>query len=180
MICKYLDQSLLLLAHGALSPFARLYVGAHLRCCPHCEERYARLVAASVGIADELRGPHLPTWSPQPQPVWASLKPIVSGGTQITTRLTALLSLLVFLTVAAAAAKAYRWYNEPAYAPSYGAYSAYPATDMPPPPCEPDAASSAIFAKRGGLKQTPHSASISRRDVMKKDCPLPRIKEKKP
>ena len=110
MICKHLDQSLLLLAHGALSAPARLCVGAHLRLCPACQSRYERLVAASVGIADELRGASLPIWSPQPQPVWSSP---VSLRPALTTRLAVLLCLLAVLSVTAAASAAYRMYADP-------------------------------------------------------------------
>lgn len=110
MICKHFDQSLLLLAHGALSVPARLLVGAHLRVCPACQSRYDRLVAASIGIADELRGSSLPIWSPQPQPVWSSP---VSLRPALTTRLAVLLCLLAVLSVTAAASAAYRIYAAP-------------------------------------------------------------------
>lgn len=55
------EQALLLYAHGALHPPARYVVERHLRGCPACQGRLARLGAASRALASAVRGDGLPS-----------------------------------------------------------------------------------------------------------------------
>ncbi len=55
MICAQRDQDLLLFAHHELGPVRRALTSLHLRRCPRCQERSARLSHISDVLADTLR-----------------------------------------------------------------------------------------------------------------------------
>ena len=64
MRCSDREQDILLLHHGALSPFRRARLEAHLRGCPHCREQRERFSAVSGLIAGAIRSGDLPAWQP--------------------------------------------------------------------------------------------------------------------
>lgn len=58
-----LDQNLVLLAHGALPLWPRLWMLIHLRRCAQCRDRITHLNAASGLLSLAIRGSDLPPWS---------------------------------------------------------------------------------------------------------------------
>jgi hypothetical protein len=93
------DQSLLLMAHGALPLWSRLTMQLHLRRCAVCRERVAQLAQTSLVLAAEVRGPLLPVWSPAQAMARARPRPVLWGIVAAGLLLTAILSVALLLVI---------------------------------------------------------------------------------
>ncbi len=58
------DESLLLLAHGALDFPTALSTRLHLLTCRECRLRFEHLRLTSIQIAGAIRSPDMPRWAP--------------------------------------------------------------------------------------------------------------------